>query len=360
MPCLRRRRLGALVVVAAGNKGNTGNDLGPLYPAAWASVTAPDRDACDGIVAPKTSDVRVNPTDGLVVPVAGLTRHDEPLRNARDQTRTPIEAPGTNVAVWDVQNTQMRPALTGSSMSTAAVAGALATLWAYRPQSAPHQIVDALYDNAVDLAVQADVCHGAPCPNTRRLSLCAALNAVCQQSNSLCGSYAETCALRAAGSDFAPTGRPAVDVDVDHAITSITLDGTYTNCHSAIVSYSTAVNANPDEVCFDGIAGRRARPWVTPQPGPNSCDICALNGFDLHIRFDPTKGIYQAVDAVVFLTDGSIIKGYDLSAMGGGLASMTAGDTYYVDLQHTLPTVKEGWINYTVNGTFETDDILIY
>lgn len=359
---------GALIFAAAGNKGNSAYDDGPIFPAAWASDLAPDTTACAGIETDYDNDVRANPTDPLVIPVAGLTRHDAPLHNARNNTRTPLAGPGANIAVWDAPNGEMRPALTGSSMATAAVSAVAATMWAYLPETPPHVVINQLYASGVDLGVSADVCHVQSCPTSRRVSMCTALNALCNDPDSRCVGFQAQCSPILAGADFAPpvsgTERDDFikDVEINHSAGSMsdTLP-TYTDpCQPNPIMYDPALGP-ADPKCFDGVPGHRLRPWVDPQPDPNGCDICVFASPLSHVRFyhDPAKGGYTVTDAVLHLTDGVLIKSFDLSSISTTLASMNSGETYEFTINTSL-TVKEGWIDYKADGVFNTDDVIIY
>lgn len=363
---------GALIIAAAGNKGNdAAHDDGAIFPAAFASELAPDEDECGEINAPYEDDVRAVPTDPLVVPVSGLTRHDELLHNARNHTRTPLQAPGSNVAVWDVQNNQMRPALTGSSMSSAAVSAAAATLWAYRPQTPPHVVINQLYLSGVDLGVNADVCHVQSCPTSRRVSMCTALAGICNQADSLCYGAQVGCQPGepvAAGADFAPatsaTTRSTMNgnITVDETVSSLPASlAAYDTCKNIDILYD-ASSAPPPPKCFENVAGPRLRPWVDPQPDPNGCDICLHLSPWMYLRFaHDSADPYLVSDAVVYLTDGVEIQGYDLGALDSSLIEMDSGLTYKVSIDPSFSApLKEGWVEYKIGSTFMSDDIVIY
>lgn len=361
---------GAIVVAAAGNKSNdavVAVDTGLLYPAAWSQRTAPSQTDCAGITPAFAGDVRAAPTDGMLIPVAGLTWTDAPLHNARLGTRTRIEAPGANVATYDPEVSTIRPALTGSSMSAGAVSAAAATLWAYHPALAPHEIEALLYDHAVDLTTPADVCApGAPCGNSRRLSVCQSLNAVCADPASLCYGVVNNCLAIPFGAGIAPNVPPATQdanvaaIQVDHDEGDYPgLIEYYTNCDGVDVFYNGDINSDPDPICFQGVVGTRTRPWVQSQPDGTGCDICFYYDTKGYIRINPADIVDPAKNAMMFFTDGTTITAYDLSAIDSDLASMTAGETYKVGIgDHS--TAKAARIEFTVNGTFVSDEVLLY
>jgi hypothetical protein len=175
---------GALVFAASGNVRDENcpdNDTGPLAPASFEEILAPTEAECHalGFDPDWAQDYPVfsNNPRPLVYAIGGVDAYDEPLANSRPKSQPTLVALGAN-AVGNDQSL----ALTGTSISTAVVSAAAQLLWMYNDRLSPDEVYYAMYKTAWDLNTPADF--GLTLPNTRRLSVCAALDYVCGELNS--------------------------------------------------------------------------------------------------------------------------------------------------------------------------------
>lgn len=162
-----------LVLAAAGNKSTCATE-GPLLPAAWESE------------APRDQFCREAPK--LLYAVGGVDSQGVPLANARDKGMPRLAAYGAYAVVPASATGQSTTMHTGTSISTAVVSSIAAIVWDTLPDRNPSQIMDILYRSGDDLSPRrADFWPGsgtadlAPAPPVRRLSLCAALKAACEE-----------------------------------------------------------------------------------------------------------------------------------------------------------------------------------
>ncbi|MCA9696805.1 MAG: S8/S53 family peptidase, partial [Myxococcales bacterium] len=174
---------GALVFAAAGNEhgGDDESVAGPLDPARFETVLAPDRAGCieQGFDPPEEDEQL--PVFGasrpLLYAVAAVDGNDRPLLNARPRSRSRLAAPGLEGLAEDLDGALTMP-LSGSSIATAVASGTAALLWSYRPELRPDQVADLLYSGGWDTGAVADFALGTP-ESVHRLSVCGALAQAC-------------------------------------------------------------------------------------------------------------------------------------------------------------------------------------
>ncbi len=167
---------GVPAVAAAGNlTWGPDPDLsrGPLLPAAWERLAAPDQPTCEAALESPAAVVLKNPsasTRPLITAVGAVRADGQPLGNARLAAEPRVVAFGDH-AVLARHGGVATAMLTGSSVSTLVTSAALAWVRAYRQDLDALEAVEALYQSGEPGGLgerRADVCLGMkgaePCP----------------------------------------------------------------------------------------------------------------------------------------------------------------------------------------------------
>lgn len=143
----RARCKGALIFAAAGNGTVPASDQGPIYPAGWTTLAAPQPDAC---ARRGYAESASNSTGPLLFAVSGLGFDQQPLMTTRGDGQATLAALGF-AAVRDDGLGGYTQSLTGSSMATAAVSGIAALQWSLDSSLTPLELVKALVDGSPTL-----------------------------------------------------------------------------------------------------------------------------------------------------------------------------------------------------------------
>jgi len=178
---------GVVLVAAAGNTEDASCpqfDEGPLAPASRESLAAPTPAEC-GALGVVPLDGANYPVFGppsayrpLVHGVIGVDEYDQPLPNTRPHSRPRLAALGSNAIGGTTA--PFTDVLSGSSAAAAVVSGTAAMLWSYRPDLRPDEVMQLLHDTGYDLNATADFgLEGRPLSASRRVSVCAAVAAAC-------------------------------------------------------------------------------------------------------------------------------------------------------------------------------------
>lgn len=186
----RARCAGAIVVAAAGNSSGLRCTEEPLAPAAWEEYPRPDLARCGdlGLTASAVQDTPGGYSP-LVYAVGGLAGPNDSMVGTRNAGKPRMFAPASHVVAGD----SMTPSMTGTSVATAAVSGAAAMVWSYRPNLAANQVMQVLYGLGVGTAATADFGLSGGGAPVRRLDLCNAVKAVCFNPAHCSGVPALTC-----------------------------------------------------------------------------------------------------------------------------------------------------------------------
>ncbi len=263
---------GALVVAAVGNQ--TGGPAGgsrAMYPAAWASET--------------TWGCSARP---LVVAAGGVDAADRDLANARPHAATELVAPAFRVAVDNTQansepSPELLPMMTGSSFGAAGITAAAALVWGYRPSLSATEVMTQVYASARPLATAADprvadVCWGAACQSTRRVSMC---NAAYGAIAGACGGWipcpsvpACTPVLPYHGTNPTDGLDPSGFRRVSPAWSVVTApDCAAGRAWADPTGLPPSPNLCPSETSYGVLLAPHA---VSSQPGPPGCSLCGL------------------------------------------------------------------------------------
>jgi hypothetical protein len=174
---------GALVIAAAGNVEDpacVADDSGPLAPARYQAVAAPDAAECARLgYAPLESSAL--PVFGsarpLVYAAGGLDGRDRPIVNGRPESLPPLAAYADHVSVESLGG--YTTPLTGTSVSAAVVSATASLLWSYAPELTAEQVIGLIYDSGVDTGLQADFGFLGAQSSVHRVSVCAAMSQLC-------------------------------------------------------------------------------------------------------------------------------------------------------------------------------------
>ncbi len=399
---------GAIAVAAAGNDpGGPTPRTGAMYPAAWEAKAAPTLVQCqtiEGLPFADTVDhpifppVGVTPYRPVIYAAAGVGQNDYPLSNGRAGSR------GRLVATADSAATRYQLAdgtwvytesMTGSSAAAAAVSGAAAAVWGYRPAMRPYEVMRALYDGGVNLdpdptgaARRAEVCiSGTVCNATplHRLSVCGALTRVCSPATERCfdAAHAPVCATPTAygplGPDLtslAPTFAAAAPQTYNGANLNSLLPGLTVCGHAAGNVFARATFrtlAYPADTCpLRQYPTEGLMPWAGPQPTSPVCPECNLkvpkavgSKGTLYVFISSdyatstvTNGIVETLSA-----SGSVLQGFYLKDLGLPL-TMPANTAYSVSTMAITTTPTSARITFTVTDKYgtsaRTDSLKLY
>jgi hypothetical protein len=253
---------GALVIAAAGNIPDpacAAGDSGPLAPATYQLVEAPDAAECArlGYAAIEDSMLPVfGESRPLVYAAGGLDGHDRPILNGRPEAMPPLAVYAAHASV-EAGGDYTTP-LTGTSVSAAVVSATASLVWSYAPELTPNQVMQLIYDSGVDIGQQADFGFAGAAATVHRVSVCAAMSELCSGRNS------SVC--------------PELDCLDSHVPPDGYLGGFAAALNAAIADPSNQVRtfigpAGTDPVC-------EPRAWneqVKPQPEHPLCPACGLD-----------------------------------------------------------------------------------
>jgi hypothetical protein len=253
---------GALVIAAVGNRTAPG-DSGPMYPAGWESVAAPDEKLC---AAYGWRDEGKYPAFGtetyrpLVYAVGGVDARDEPLVNTRPGSQPRLVGHALAVVATDPARGGWTDTLTGTSIACAVASGVAAASWSFQPQRSAHAVMDSVYHSAIAISPTSGAvtehCLGAgPACSTyaiRRISACEAL-------------------AKAIETTPADLGCKTVPAQAGKAAAPGAPD---TSAYTALPPTGPACGS--DTCGHTGLVSKSEKPWVGPQPGYPSCANCYL------------------------------------------------------------------------------------
>jgi hypothetical protein len=218
-------------------------------------------------------------------------------------------------------------ALTGTSVSSAAVAGAAAMIWSYKPNATAAQVMDILYAAGDDAGASA---HYGPPGHTSEpvhaLDVCSAMHGVCGSIPG-CSAPAQICdgGVTATLGDIEATldAMTPQQTQVSFATADICL-----GCNGAL---TLALSTDPLQGCP---AEDPVTSFTEPQPIQPACPNCTITKKDGQGMFsaslDPyysANNGYEVVDVMVDFDDGSTMTYYRL-----GDVTLDENDVYEFDL----------------------------
>ena len=281
---------GALIVAAAGN--HTGGPLpnsGPMLPAGWQQLDAPDAATCAAIVG--TGEVAESVREAtvarpLVYAASGVRSEGSPLANTRQASESPLAAYADHVSVPDLAGQSTTP-LTGTSVAAAVISATAAALWHHDPQRPPHEVMDLMHWAGDDLSRTASFHHpsehrdhpGATHPEAvqrdrvRRVSLCSTMRK--------CSNVWGSCPAPAACPKWSRQP-PSLTTFMSAKTSSNTIAaqqldgdlGKVSPCSADNIFYPTSGSLPANPCPFEQFHAADAVTWTHPQPGVDPCPTC--------------------------------------------------------------------------------------
>ncbi|MEM9555304.1 MAG: S8/S53 family peptidase [Acidobacteriota bacterium] len=316
-----------VTVAAAGNRSDRHPSSFPqeaLLPAAWTERTV----TCDGTTRP------------LVLAVAAADRLRRPLADAITSDLPEWTAYGDHATV----HPGPAAVLTGSSVATLVVSSTLAAVAAYRADLEMPMLAVGVLASGDDLGVPADLCPlSGSCSNRRLVSLCAAIEAVCDAAQSHCPETPPSCPLRPVLLSTVGSLPPLPNVDVAdwYSVTPLCASAA---CGEVDLRWSP-FQSPPDALCPDRQHHGLARaPYTTPQPQSALCPTCPYRLYDGDFFVEIDSGGQTVGSPTLELTCSGSRISYTLVAPGGVL---TDGSQLHVT---SLPTgCSQAVLTYTLD-----------
>lgn len=281
---------GAVVIAAAGNDPGYAPSLkGLMCPALWGTEDAPTSDDCAKLGVDK-SDLQ---SKMLLYPV-GAVNDTYPISTTRQAGMPALAAPGySGVALRDPAYSE---ALTGTSVSAAALSGMAAAVWAYSPDKKAYEVMEILQSSAIQLNVDGGLLATAGL-QPKKASLCKAFEKMCPSSLS--------------------AGCPGVSL-VACASSSFIVDTTVIAKEQAeLDDYFHTVTWNKRR-WTPTPAARHAQPfdqYLYPQPNDPPCPTCQFDKSDdtiyilVNRNFPPSLCPLAATTLKFFDSGGNLITG---------------------------------------------------
>ena len=342
---------GAIIIGASGNAGGGPDpDPGPVFPAAWERIDAPDAARCAGFGGgpPPSGTASYMP---LVYAAGGVDGADEPLANERPNGRPRLLAPSSHVTVLD--GGYVSEPYTGSSVS-AAVASAMASIvWTYQPNLSPAEVMELVYDASVDLSLPVHLCLGQTCSDTaKRMSMCRTIESACQPPGCpgvvACGPPNPGRDARVSGFDVSQPNPRVVTSTGSVAYTPPA------PCTGTI--YASDPTSLPNPCPYDQYYSGYTVRYTGPQPTTPLCPNCKLTDGLVYIGInDQLSGTVS--DPVVTITHGS----GDLTKIAlENVGHLGANETAKVEIDSELASdAKKATIEFVHDGDFAGQDVLI-
>lgn len=321
---------GALIVAATGNRtGGPQPGSGPLLPAAWETMDAPDAATCSKLLGSETAVRDAAGRQPLLYAAGGIRSEGFPLANSRPKAEPPRVAYADHAAVTDGAG-QPTATYTGSSVASAVIATIAATVWHHGPSRTRADLMQDLHQSGNCLERKADFGHATAAKEVRRITLCRALKA-CAATGDGCPAPPD-CPwwTRQPPSLTAWLGTitPDVTLDADQLISS---RPPTTGCNATKLYHPPPAGAIPANPCpYDQFHDVTAHSWLSPQPEDPPCPTCMIT------RGSPTFKLYIAIDPQwqgIELHDATLNIGQTKIHLG--LGSFKTGDTMFlVEIQN--------------------------
>jgi Subtilase family len=347
--------LGGLVLAAAGNDpGHNEKEArakGPTCPAAWTSnFKAPDVPQCVQLMGKGYADAlpvklpipsQKKPAAGIDNPllyaVGGIDFARHPIAMTREGGFPKYVAIASNASAAK-PNTDLPPALTGTSVGTAVASAIAATTWAYRPELTAPELMDLVHDAGWPLGVAPDFGPNSQGEEVHSLLLCQALKKACAKTGGVMPPRCPTAGVKCAAPPKPENGPNPPLTPVQLSDLSLLFPDAMKSVKKADLDDLLKGVAPPNEL----YRSAAVPPWVYPQPFYPPCGACALEikenfgdyHYRLYINVDPRfSGSLLLGDTTLLIRTGTSYKSSSVMTVGP-LANVTlkARQSYSVDL----------------------------
>lgn len=272
---------GALALAAAGNLvGGPTAERGPLLPGGWERRPAPTASECRRILG-EGHLPQATPPEPLLYAVGGVHADHSTLANARPQSE-PARVAYADHAVLLPEDERLAEFFTGSSVSTAVVSAAAASVWHHRPELGRSELMQLLHRSGRTLQRAADVYlgvgSGAPAPPVQVVGICPALAEACAKPRA-CPEIGEVSCADPLRPATLRTDCDAIDCAraKPHIIAFDEVLGNQSYCGHESLHYESD-RGQPDFPCPGRQSfGIHAKPWTGPQPTDDPCVGCTLD-----------------------------------------------------------------------------------
>ena len=323
---------GALVVAAAGNKGNDkAEDQYPMLPAAWQDIPSPSDKRCNYLLdKPSESD---NGKGSMVYGISAIDSIGRSLTNTRSKAKARIAAYGDH-AIVETSSTLNNNVLTGSSVSTLLVSSIASMVWAHRPELSASEVIELIYKSGENLGIPADFYGNASGTDIlmRRASMCSALKYAC--SGLPCESSLNQCSWNQYFTNLNSTSLATSSPAQSYLL------GDISSCSSAT-----------DPSCkLSQQESTTISPWIIPQPDSTVCPNCS------NIQTNQTLMIQTSSTYSGLVSDASIIIGDQIYQ----IPPFVLGDKIAIKSFPLDGSVSPVYLSFLINGDYrETVPLLI-
>ena len=335
---------GALVVAAAGNAtGGATGDTGALLPALWETHEAPSPNYCPQLAGnDQDESIFASPAGyrPLLFAASGDDNKGDDIAIARDGGRARLAAYADHAVVLgaDIDGdgvSNFTDAMTGTSVSTAVLSSAAASVWYYRPELTFFDVMELVYDGATTLSNLPDFCEGGACGDTKRVTVCESVQKACDSGLGACPAAGSLPVCD--GWDQSPIDTSSFDfANFDASAGATTMAYQEHVDAEGTVTVASLVNASCSEVATnlgeqDGNAvnqlaqcpesqayGITAKPWTAPQPWGGNCDGCYMSTLSSMLRLTSSTDFssYSSPTLSVKSNTGTVTN-YSLGSLSG-------------------------------------------
>jgi len=323
---------GALVIAAAGNKGNSKvEDQHPMLPAAWQDIPSPSDKRCNYLLDKQFEGN--NGKGSMVYGVSAIDSVGRSLTNTRSNAKSRFSAYGDH-AIVETSGALNNTVLTGSSVSTLLVSSIASMVWAHRPELTSSEIMELIYKSGDNLGIPADFYGNASGTDIlmHRASMCSALKYAC---NGLpCGNSINQCPWNQYFSNLNSTSLVTTSADQSYLLSDIA------SC-SPVADPTCKLNQQ-DSLTIS--------PWIIPQPDSTVCPNCSNIQANQSLMIQ-TSSSYSGV-----VTEASLIIGEDIYQ----IPPFVLGDKIAIKNFPLDGSVSPVYLSFLIDGDYrETVPLLI-
>ncbi|MEX1361559.1 MAG: S8 family serine peptidase [Nannocystaceae bacterium] len=297
---------GALIVAAAGNMSAACGATGPVYPAGWETLQAPNANRCSdfGITASPGTGPGYRP---LVHAVGGLDIDLQPMPGSRPAATPRLLASATHIAAGD----PLRTGISGTSAAAAVASGAAALVWANRPGLDAAEVMDWVHGSGgmvSGFTPDFGIVNALPTA-ARRVDACMALDAACAAPGAMCPTLPLTeCMSKTAPASLVGLQSTFDLLEPDHSTTvQLPLD---TSCVDACGDTIDIYAVDGATVACEALVPLPTDSLANPTPNPIGCSTCGIEPAlaTVHLSLHPDFDGVLIEDVIVTVTTNGDVK----------------------------------------------------